>query len=1543
MNTSSTRKSIVTPPSAGVFLRVALLPVLMLLFLVNSTQAQIPYVQPFSLGPNLAPAAAYPHNFLPVGWSQGKVSGTASNNQWDVVNTGTLPTVTPRSASTMMRFQSFFIPNGEASFLASKRLDMRAMPAAGANFNFWFWRDNTGYLTNADRIQVWVNDSALVIPGSPSNTMLLETSTSAGEINRSCNLTPAAVTCNAWNQYSYTIPQTSGINNYVNGNVYVMIVGISAFGNNMFVDDFTINMWGNAQNYVVNSAAVVQQNAATTAISAQNQMIIGCKMVMDGITTPKVLTNMEFNTNGSSNPGTDIASATLWWSGGTSSFSSVNAQQLGTWTPNGPSPWASQYMFLTTPAANGQAPASFNGLQQGDNYFWITYNIAGTAISGNYVDAEWNNFTFFPSTYQPNPQTLAGRRLIDLIYCVPNYGTGTAWAGYNTNDFINGVQLAGDPAAGAGIQNHGGFGSVLNNGAGTSNWITTNAGSRCLGAPRWCAFQSHPPDYELFGASQTASITVNNAVPYTVRAQTGDYGSGNALAAWIDYNRDGTFNNLFDTVFLNINTTAATAGTNTIRVQNNYGINVGMQVAGPGIAPGAVVTAMANFNPFNITLSVNNTANIPVGTVIVFSNPPSSFPEKILQSGPLGAWGQNTNQFTVPSWATPGKTRMRVREVWVSYNIDPCSYATYGEVEDYEVTVVPDCPGVAGYVTWLGFTSDWTDPANWCPPTVPVNPATPNIRFPGGPTGSVYPYTKARIVSGVNATASKMRIEAGDTVFIDAPTASYLDLNDSLIIKYHPTTPLASQANAALIINTAFSDSAQLMNGAAARLPDSPLKPALKTRSLILIDNADLVQEGFIDGDVGTAMRLHMRRLSNGNVYKNFKVKYWWTGPATNVSGTIVPAVSGLPATPTLLYAGDLDVSSIPASGYGTIILPLIPNAFIFSSANRRLVLDISYDNTGFPLTGTIGPNNDDIRFTGTQSQFLYRTISTNSVFPTTGENLLFNYANVGFTGTGTSGSNVVTLNSVAGLFVGMSVVTASGGLAGSQIIAIGPGNTVTLNNNSTTNFTSTTFSVRHQFTNVSINFRPNVTIEFERPYQRYPMRIAGHWQNNGVFTAGKSNVTFDGTSNQKIEGTTLTEYYNLYINNAAHVTRWTDFTVTDSLILTNGRLKLNNGLVTLTNPQLTSLTRTNNGYIQADADIPTGNLAPYSRIRWNMGTTTGLRVIPFVNPAGLPVFLDYFIDSGTHDVTLGTYSTLANNTNIPTPDVTNILGINNATGGGWGTDGWAQVDRYYFMDGTAGATPQADVTFRYAAGENAQAGNISMKAQRWNNATDIWEFPFYAAQTFTAGAPSSVKLDNYTAFDVSSWWTIVGQADPLPVSLLEFRAEKQIDKVKLIWSTSSEINNSHFEIERTVNHDDYDFVSRVESQGPGNNLREYHTYDMKPLNGVQYYYLRQVDYDGRTERFGPVSATFSSDIFDIVTTTISPTDRGLTVVFNYNSTEPYSYRIMDMTGRIIVAKDRNAAVDGMNVIDINADLAKGAYHIILQNNSKVVSRKFFY
>lgn len=435
-----------------------------------------------------------------------------------------------------------------------------------------------------------------------------------------------------------------------------------------------------------------------------------------------------------------------------------------------------------------------------------------------------------------------------------------------------------------------------------------------------------------------------------------------------------------------------------------------------------------------------------------------------------------------------------------------------------------------------------------------------------------------------------------------------------------------------------------------------------------------------------------------------------------------------------------------------------------------------------------------------------------------------------------------------------------------------------------------------------------------------------------------------NGSLLQHIDGTSTTGFYDLKIQNPNHVVRRKDFVVTDSLQLITGRLKLNNGLVTLTNTSPSALTfNLNAGDIQAEADVTGANVSPYGRLTWDMGADTGMRTIPFINASGNRIPMNYFIDSGTHQVTVGTYATQQDNLNWPLPDVTNILGMNNATGGGWGAAGWSMVDRYYLVNNSSPQGAQADITFRYAVNEQAQSGNADMRAQRWLNVTDLWEYPFQPGQLFVAGNPNQVLLSDYSGFSNANWWTVVGESTPLPISLLDFTAKKLPQQVKLLWNTASEINNSHFIVERTPDNNFFEFISRVESQGSGNNLQEYVTWDNSPKEGLQYYYLRQYDYNDHATSYGPVAVNFNSDLFEIITTVITPANNNLSVMFHYNSEEPFSYRVMDMTGRLISGNDRNEAVDGINVIDIDINLSRGAYFLLLQNSSKGITRKFFY
>jgi hypothetical protein len=114
-------------------------------------------------------------------------------------------------------------------------------------------------------------------------------------------------------------------------------------------------------------------------------------------------------------------------------------------------------------------------------------------------------------------------------------------------------------------------------------------------------------------------------------------------------------------------------------------------------------------------------------------------------------------------------------------------------------------------------------------------------------------------------------------------------------------------------------------------------------------------------------------------------------------------------------------------------------------------------------------------------------------------------------------------------------------------------------------------------------------------------------------------------------------------------------------------------------------------------------------------------------------------------------------------------------------------------------------------------------------NTTYEWGLQLYDNQVITTG-----PLWSFTT------------ADPLPVSLVEFLATLEADKVKLSWKTASEINNDHFEVERSVDGNNYITIGTVPGQGTSNNLKQYNFYDNGPLTGKNYYRLKQVDINDR-------------------------------------------------------------------------------------------------
>lgn len=138
--------------------------------------------------------------------------------------------------------------------------------------------------------------------------------------------------------------------------------------------EFTLNV-GPPPPMTYVSSTTTQSSTASVAAGTITQQIIRVQVVTTGQTSPLSLTQLDLNTNGSTNPGTDIDSAKVYYTGTSTTFSTTTKFGSTVASPNG------NYSVTGSQQLAG-------GLTNTNNYFWIVYDIKCGATPANVVDGE---------------------------------------------------------------------------------------------------------------------------------------------------------------------------------------------------------------------------------------------------------------------------------------------------------------------------------------------------------------------------------------------------------------------------------------------------------------------------------------------------------------------------------------------------------------------------------------------------------------------------------------------------------------------------------------------------------------------------------------------------------------------------------------------------------------------------------------------------------------------------------------------------------------------------------------------------------------------------------------------------------------------------------------------------------------------------------------------------------------------------------------------------------------------------------------------------
>jgi hypothetical protein len=224
-----------------------------------------------------------------------------------------------------------------------------------------------------------------------------------------------------------------------------------------------------------------------------------------------------------------------------------------------------------------------------------------------------------------------------------------------------------------------------------------------------------------------------------------------------------------------------------------------------------------------------------------------------------------------------------------------------------------------------------------------------------------------------------------------------------------------------------------------------------------------------------------------------------------------------------------------------------------------------------------------------------------------------------------------------------------------------------------------------------------------------------------------------------------------------------------------------------------------------------------------------------------------------------------------------------------------------------------------------------------------------YPSVFFFNGIMDEVRIYN-RAINVSEIAALYTPAstNPLPVTITDFSGIKKNNDVVLNWNVANEINEDHYEVERSI--DGTNFQSAGTTAAIYNNSGG--AYQLSDANALTNY----KNFNALYYRLKIVSKTGAIEYSNVVTVTLDKNQTGLLIneypnpftdkiVISVNSqtNKRLDVRIIDITGKSVYSKSASIQ-QGSSIIQIEnlGKIAKGVYTLQIISNDEITTKKIF-
>ena len=191
------------------------------------------------------------------------------------------------------------------------------------------------------------------------------------------------------------------------------------------------------------------------------------------------------------------------------------------------------------------------------------------------------------------------------------------------------------------------------------------------------------------------------------------------------------------------------------------------------------------------------------------------------------------------------------------------------------------------------------------------------------------------------------------------------------------------------------------------------------------------------------------------------------------------------------------------------------------------------------------------------------------------------------------------------------------------------------------------------------------------------------------------------------------------------------------------------------------------------------------------------------------------------------------------------------------------------------------------------------------------------------------VRVRNNNTCPASDW--TVKLAALLPVELVYFRNQLHGKEVLLTWQTATEVNNKQFIIERSADGRAFMPIGEIQGSGTINIQQSYQFTDNNPLSGINYYRLKQMDFDESFAYSQIITAELNGEFRNRLLA--NPVSDELTIYFDESLIEEGgSVSVYDSFGKLV--KTTIVAPESSKVSIPVSNMVAGHYYVEIRGEN---------